>query len=177
MTGDCTHDVRTSSSARRSAWSAEGERRPAFGVRFATRLPNATNESGLGLDTTDFYASLLVAKTVQSVRLVGNIGSGILGDPTDGQRQNDVLTYGVSLARAVTERGGARRRGQRPRPTAQRRRRFRAAKAADCLKFGGRYTRGPVRFDAAVVFGLTEVDPTVGFTGGFTYVFNAFTVP
>ena len=34
--------------------------RPAVGLRFATKLPNATNESGLGLDTTDFYASLLV---------------------------------------------------------------------------------------------------------------------
>ena len=31
--------------------------RPAFGVRFAIKLPNASNESGLGLDTTDFFAS------------------------------------------------------------------------------------------------------------------------
>ena len=58
--------------------------------------------SGLGLDTTDFYASLLGAKTVQSVRVVGNIGFGILADPTVGDRQNDVLTYGVSFARALT---------------------------------------------------------------------------
>ena len=31
------------------------------------------------------------------VRVVGNVGLGILGDPTDGQRQNDVLTYGSDL--------------------------------------------------------------------------------
>ena len=37
----------------------------------------------LGLDTIDFYSSLLLAKTVQSVRVVGNIGLGILGDPLD----------------------------------------------------------------------------------------------
>jgi hypothetical protein len=28
-----------------------------------------------------------------------------------------------------------------------------------------------------VFFGLNAVDPTVGFTAGATYVFNAFTLP
>ena len=81
---------------------SEGMSRPSIALRSATRLPMASNESGLGLDTLDFYSSLLVAKTVQSVRLVGNVGLGILGDPTRGDRQNDVLTYGVSFARAVS---------------------------------------------------------------------------
>ena len=80
----------------------EGTTRPAFGFRFATKLPNAGNESGLGLDTTDFFASVLAAKTTESVRIVGNLGLGILGDPTNGNRQNDVVTYGVSFARAIT---------------------------------------------------------------------------
>ena len=82
---------------------SENAGRPSVGVRLATKLPNASNESGLGLDTTDFYASLLIGKTVQSIRVVGNAGLGILGDPTRGDRQNDVLTYGLSLARAVRQ--------------------------------------------------------------------------
>ena len=82
---------------------AEAAGRPALGIRFATKLPNASNESGLGLDTTDFYVSLLGAKTVQSIRVVGNLGVGILADPTNGHRQNDVLTYGLSFARAMTQ--------------------------------------------------------------------------
>ena len=45
------------------------------------------------------------------------------------------------------------------------------------LRFGGRYTRGPARLDAGIYFGLTSADPTVGFTAGVTYVFNAFKVP
>ncbi|MDP6581937.1 MAG: hypothetical protein QF681_14890, partial [Vicinamibacterales bacterium] len=81
----------------------EGARMPAIALRFATRLPNASNESGLGLDTIDFFQSLLVGKTVESVRVVGNIGLGILSDPTRGDRQNDVLTYGLSLARAFAQ--------------------------------------------------------------------------
>ena len=39
--------------------------------------------------------------------------------------------------------------------------RFRAPKRAP-LEVGGRYTRGPVRFDAGLFFGLTSIDPSVG---------------
>ncbi len=155
---------------------AETAGRPAIGFRFATKLPNASNESGLGLDTTEFYASLLGAKTIQSIRMVANIGAGILPDPVVGNRQNDVLTYGVSLARALTQEaelvgeinGRVSTRSGDP---------FPGTESRGVLKFGGRYTRGPVRLDAAAFVGLTTVDPTIGFTVGATYVFNAFTVP
>jgi hypothetical protein len=102
-TGDSTSDVEDWSMGMKVRLLSEKARRPAFGFRFATKLPNASNESGLGLDTTDFFASVLGAKTVQSIRVVGNLGLGILGDPTRGDRQNDVLTYGFSLARALTQ--------------------------------------------------------------------------
>jgi hypothetical protein len=149
--------------------------RPALGFRFATRLPNATNESGLGLDTTDFYASLLGAKTIQSVRVVGNMGMGILGDPVNGHQQSDVFTYGASVARALTnqwelvsELNGRVSVRETTIPGTETRGR---------LSFGTRYTRGAGRIDAGMFFGLTSVDPTVGFTAGFTYVFHAFDVP
>ena len=66
--------------------------RPSFGIRLATKLPIAGNESGLGLDTMDFSLVGLFGKTVQSVRVVGNFGLGILSDPIEGDRQNDVIT-------------------------------------------------------------------------------------
>ncbi len=103
FTGDNTSDVEDITIATKIRLAAEKPGRPAVGVRLATRLPNASNESGLGLDTTDFYVSALVGKTVQSVRVVGNLGLGILGEPMNGNSQNDVLTYGVSFARAVRE--------------------------------------------------------------------------
>jgi hypothetical protein len=95
---------------------------------------------------TDFYASLLVAKTVQSIRVVGNGGVAILGDPTSAvPEQNDLLTFGLSVARAMTN--------------------------------AGRYTRGPVRVDAAALIGMTSRDPDIGITAGVTWVLNAFRVP
>ena len=175
-TGATTHDVSDIVVATKIRMLAETASRPALGIRFATKLPNASNEAGLGLDTTDFYVSLLGAKTVQSIRVVGNIGVGFLSDPTVGHRQNDVIAYGLSFARAMTQaaelvgelNGRASTRGGVPFPGTENR---------GLLKVGGRYTRGPVRLDAGVFLGLTSIDPTIGLTGGFTYVFNAFTIP
>ncbi len=176
VTGDSTHDMSDAVIATKIRLVSESATRPALGIRFATKLPNASNESGLGLDTTDFYATLLGAKTVQSIRIVGNFGVGILADPTVGNRQNDVLTYGLSFARAMTQQaelvgeinGRVSTRSGDPFPGTERR---------GTLKLGGRYTRGSVRLDAGMFFGLTTVDPTIGLTTGFTYVFNAFTIP
>jgi hypothetical protein len=176
VTGDSTHSFEDTFIATKIRLLSESSSRPAFGIRFATKLPNATNESGLGLDTTDFFASILGAKTVESIRVVGNIGIGILADPTNGNRQNDVMTYGLSFARAMTQQteivgelnGRLSVREGEP---------FPGTESRGLLKLGGRYTQGPVRFDAGVFLGLTTVDPTIGFTVGFTYVFNAFTLP
>jgi len=176
VTGNSTSDVEDFVIGMKIRLVAEAPKHPAFAFRFATKLPNASNESGLGLDTTDFYASLLAAKTVRSIRMVGNVGLGILGDPTVGYRQNEVVTYGVSVARALTDRaevvgewnGRVSTRDGVPPPGTETR---------GLLNFGARYTRASFRLDAGLFFGLTSLDPTMGFTAGLTYVFNAFQVP
>ncbi len=175
FTGNTTHDIEDIVVATKIRILPETPQRPAFGVRFATRLPNASNESGLGLDTTDFHAQLLVGKTVRSVRMVGNVGLGILGDPTRGDNQNDVLDYGVSVARAIREglevvgelNGRASTRSGVP-PV--------GTESRAMMRVGGRLTRGTVRIDAGILLGLTSRDPGFGFTAGATYVFKAFTV-
>jgi hypothetical protein len=45
------------------------------------------------------------------------------------------------------------------------------------VRFGGRYTIGSWRADAAVMFGVTTNDPTVGVAAGFTYVFDLPALP
>ena len=76
-TGATTHAPEDITIATKVRLLAETMGRPAVGLRFATKLPNASNESGLGLDPTAFYMSLLGAKTVHSVRLVGYLRFGI----------------------------------------------------------------------------------------------------
>jgi hypothetical protein len=128
------------------------------------------------MDTTDFHFGFAVGKTVQSIRVVGNIGFGILPDPVRGDRQNDVLNYGVSVARAVAtgievvgEFNGRlnTRSGEPPIGTESR----------SAMRIGGRATRGPVRIDGALIVGVTERDPVWGFTAGVTWVFKGFNVP
>jgi Putative MetA-pathway of phenol degradation len=175
-TGDSTSSVEDWSIGMKIRLLSETDGRPAFGFRFATKLPNASNESGLGLDTTDFFASVLAAKTVQSIRTVANIGLGILGDPTRGDRQNDVLTYGFSMARALTQAAEIvgeinglidTAEGAAPPGTGSR----------GQVRVGARYTVGGWRGDAAILLGVTSRDPSIGLAAGFTYVFNAFTIP
>ena len=175
FTGDTTHDVEDIVVATKVRLLAEKPGRPAIGLRFATKLPNASNESGLGLDTTDFYFTALAAKTVQSIRIVGNVGLGILGDPTRGDRQNDVLAYGLSLARAVRQgvevvgeiNGRANTRSTEAPP---------GTDSRATMRLGGRLTHGTVRIDAGLLLGMTSRDPGFGFTAGATWVFRGFTV-
>lgn len=175
VTGDETSSIDDVTVATKIRLMREGVGRPALGIRLATKLPNAGNEAGLGRDTTDFYASLLLAKTIQSMRVVGNAGLGILGDATDGSRQNDVLTYGLSLARALTQaaevvgeiNGRMHVSDSDPAP---------GTSSSAIARGGLRYTKGPVRIDGGVILGIMEDDPTFGVTAGLTWVFNAFTI-
>jgi len=176
VTGDSTSDVEDIVVATKIRLAPEKTRRPAFGARLATKLPTASNESGLGTDTTDFSVSMLTAKTIQSVRVVGNFGFAILADPTQGDRQNDVLTYGLSCARALTQQvefvGEVNGRASTRSGEA-----FPGTESRSILKIGARYTRGSLRLDTGLFTGMTSNDPTIGFTTGFTYVFNAFKLP
>jgi hypothetical protein len=175
-TGDSTSSVEDLVIATKVRILGETAGRPAVGLRLATKLPNASNESGIGLDTTDFTASVLFGKTVRSVRTVVNAGFGVLGDPVVGSRQSDVVTYGVSLARAITQaaevvgevNGRFDPRDDEPdRPNSTR----------GAVRLGARYTIGGWRGDAAVIVGLTGRDPGIGVAAGFTYVFTAFQIP
>jgi hypothetical protein len=175
-TGENTSDVEDLVVATKIRVVSEGTGRPSFGVRLATKLPTATNESGLGLDTMDFYATALVGKTVRSARIVGNLGLALLSDPIHGDRQNDVMTYGLSAARALQQgfefvgeiNGRLNFREQHVPPGTETR---------SLMRVGLRYTRKAVRVDGGLIFGLTSRDPTFGFTGGVTYVFKGFTLP
>ena len=82
--------------------ASESASRPAIGIRFGTKLPVADSEKGVGLGTTDFFASFLIAKTVRSVRTVGNVGLMLLGDPSESKESSPALSFGALDSRALT---------------------------------------------------------------------------
>jgi hypothetical protein len=174
--GDTTSDVDDLVIATKLKIVREHLRRPSIGLQLATKLPNASNETGLGLDTLDFQATVLVGKTRASTRYVANLGVAILGDPLRGDRQFDVLVYGLSVARALREglevvgevHGHFQWAWDFPAPGAESKATFRG---------GVRYTHGAGRIDAGLLVGTTSRDPGLGITVGYTHVLDAFTPP
>jgi hypothetical protein len=146
---------------------AEGRHRPSIGVRFETRLPNASNESGLGLDTTDFFFSILAGKTIGSFRIVGDTAVGILGNPLVATIQSDAFRGRLSLAHAVTRTVDVAGEvswqsvwfSTVPPP---------GAEPLGEVRAGVRYTRGRLRFDGGALFGFTERSPGFGVMAGVT---------
>ena len=170
-----TSDVEDLSIGAKIRFLSEAGNRPSMAFRFSTRLPNASNESGLGRDVQDFTTSILVGKTIQSVRLVLNGGLQILGDPTVPARQDDLFVFGLSVARAISPRAeivgeyaGRLNSAEIITPGAENR---------GVIRLGARFTQSAVRLDAGVLIGVTPRDPEFGITGGVTWVINAFKVP
>lgn len=173
---DTTSDMEDGRIGAKVRFAAETASRPAMAIRFSTRLPNAGNESGLGMDTTDFHFGFLLGKTVRSVRTVANVGLAILPDPVRGDRQNDALEFGVSMARAV--RPGIELVGEvNGRKNTRSGQVIAGTESRGAVRLGARATRGPIRADVGLLLGITEFDPSWGFGAGMTWVFKGFDVP
>jgi hypothetical protein len=147
---------------------SETATRPAIGVRFGTKLPFAAEDKGIGLGTTDFFATFLLAKTVQSVRTVGNVGLFILGNPED-QGAVTALGFGASVARAVTDEfevvgevNGRLTPFEKIVPA--------GLESRGVFRLAGRYTYAMLRLDFGVLAGFTDRDPSFGISAGATYV-------
>jgi len=73
----------------------EKSRSPALSFRISVQLPNASAARGLGLDSTQFYNTLLAGKHFGKLNLFANAGLGILSNPVQAGVQNDVMVYGL----------------------------------------------------------------------------------
>jgi len=79
--------------------------RPALGVRFGTKLPNANAANRLGTDETDFHIQALASKDFGAVSTHANLGLLLLGNPgptvgapdRKASGQDDLLSYSVAV--------------------------------------------------------------------------------
>lgn len=169
VAGDRASSVEDLIVATKIRLASESASRPAFGVRFGTKLPTAAPDKGIGSGTTDFFASFLVAKTVQSVRTVGNVGVFVLGNPVAARDSATALGFGVSVARAVTnafEVVGEVNGRLAPFDTIV----PAGLESRGVLRLAGRYTYAMLRLDFGVLAGVTKRDPSFGISAGATYV-------
>jgi hypothetical protein len=70
---------------------------PAAGLRFGVKLPNGNKDDRLGTDETDFAIQALASKELAGFSAHLNLGLAILGNPGDGDGQDDLFTYAIAL--------------------------------------------------------------------------------
>jgi hypothetical protein len=149
----------------------ETRRGPSLGFRFGVQLPNSNQATGIGLNQTNAFGSILIGKKFGPdgrFNTFGNLGVAILTAPTELFSQNDVITYGAagifrlnkqfSLAGEVNGRANTRP-GDGPLGTESQ------AEA----RLGMQIRASGLRFDFAGIKGLTSFSPNSGFTIGVTY--------
>jgi len=152
----------------------ETEKAPSVGFRFGVQLPNTNQAKGLGLNTTNFFASVLVGKKFFDKRLnvFGNLGLAILPAPLALFSQNDVTTYGIAgiykvnprfnLVGEVSGRFSSRNAQLGTEDLSQ-------------ARFGIQLMAAGLRFDLAGTKGLTDFSPKSGIIFGVTKDIKAFT--
>lgn len=172
FSGDTSTDIEDPVISTKIRLQRETRRFPALGFLVATRLPSASNESGLGTDTIDWSLTVLGGKTIGATRIVGNFGLAVLSAPLQGDRQNDLMTLAVSVTRKVTPRwdvvaearGRIDNKGDILVGTEER----------GELRFGTHYRISGMRIDAGVLIGLADQDADVGLTIGVAHAVHAF---
>lgn len=169
-----TNDVGDFTLATKIKLRNETERLPAIGFRFGVQLPNTNQAKGLGLNTTNFFASILVGKKFFDKRLniFGNLGLAILPAPLEVFSQNDVTTYGIAGIYKVNPRLNL---------VGEVSGRFSSRKAQlgtediSEARFGMQLMAAGLRFDLAGTKGLTKFSPRSGIIFGVTKDIKTFT--
>jgi hypothetical protein len=154
---------------------SERKRFPALAFRPTVQLPNASAAKGLGLDSTQFYGSLLAGKHLGKLNALANVGLGILSNPIEPGVQNDVMIYGlggiypltssVNLAGEVYGRWSTRKEDP-PLGT----------ESQSILRLGIQISGFGLRWDIAGLAGLAEKSPRSGVTFGVSKEFQAFRI-
>ena len=157
----------------------ETRRGPSLGFRFGVQLPNSSQGTGIGLNQTNAFGSLLIGKRFGRdgrLNTFANVGIAILTAPTELFSQNDVITYGLAgiyrinrqFAIAAEVNGRANTRpGNGPLGT----------ESQSEARLGMQIRASGLRFDFAGIKGLTSFTHNSGFTVGVTYDTPAIFAP
>jgi len=155
---------------------SEQKHRPAFAFRFGFQMPNSDQARGIGLNTTNVFASFIAQKHFGKLNTWAEAGIGILQAPLANFSQNDVLIYGGAftypLSHRITLAGEiAGRYNDRKIATA-----LLGTESRSQARFGVQIFAGGFQWDVAGVAGLTRRDPSTGFTLGVTRDIKLFTL-
>jgi hypothetical protein len=169
-----TNDIGDFTLATKIKLRNETKNLPAVGFRFGVQMPNTNQAKGIGTNTTNFFATVILGKKLFNDRLnlFGNLGLGILTAPLSPFSQNDVTLYGLAGTYKVNSRfnlvgevsGRASSRNAQP-----------GTEDISQARFGVQVFAAGLRFDVAGVKGLTDFSPNSGVVFGLTKDIKLFT--
>ena len=155
---------------------SEGKKRPSIAFLPGVQLPNASKAKGIGLDSTQFYGSLLFGKHFGKLNLFSNVGLGILSNPIEAGVQSDVLLYGLagtypitSKISFATEVAGRYNPNQSSVPL--------GTESLSQARAGIQIQAWWLKWDVAGFAGLTQYSPHSGIVFGVSKDFQAFRKP
>jgi len=177
LTGpDSTHDVGDFALYTKILLASERKHRPAIAFRIGFQMPNSDQARGIGLNTTNVFASFILQKHFGQLNTWGEAGLGILQAPFANFSQNDVLIYGgaftyplwhrITLAGEINGRYNDRKINSALLGTESR----------SQARLGLQIFAGGFQWDVAGVAGLTRRDPSSGFTLGVSRDIKLFSL-
>jgi hypothetical protein len=167
-----THDIGDFYLAAKIKLRKEGRRAPAVGFRFGAELPNSNQARGVGVNQTNFFATVLAGKNIGRLHVYGSLGLGILTAPLERFTQNDVLLYGLAATYPLNDRvtllGEVNGRySTRKNPPI-------GTESDGAARIGARIKAAGLFWDVAGIRGIHRNSESSGLTFGVTYEANLF---
>ncbi|MBI4456360.1 MAG: hypothetical protein HY644_10720 [Acidobacteria bacterium] len=142
---------------------------PSVSFRVGAILPNLSTDSGLGINTTRTFGSLLVGKHLGKSYLFSNLGIMLIDNPADLASQSDKFTYGVAFMHPL--RGPITLLGEIQGMHGDR---HPGTEDALQLRLGAQIRAAGLTWDIAALAGLRKTDPDSGIVFGITRDFQLF---
>jgi hypothetical protein len=145
---------------------------PALGVRFGTKLPNASSKDHLGTDEIDFFIQALGSKQVGPVTLHLNLGIALLDNPGEAGGQDDLFTYAFGVVSPSFALDAASEWGIRFLTEVAGQTGSRFANDGNAVRAGLQVIHGGLTLYAGASAGLNSAAEKYGVMGGAIYAFN-----
>jgi hypothetical protein len=163
-----THDTGDFALSTKIRLIPESGHRPSLAMRFGFIMPNSNQARGIGTNTTNVFAILILGKHFGKLNVFGNAGLEILQAPNAKFSQNDVLLYGLAFTYPVHRRVNlvgevAGRHSTRTIDV-----NLIGTESRSQARLGLQVLAGGFQWDLAGIAGLGSHDPRSGFTFGIS---------
>ena len=155
----------------------EGKRRPAVAFRFGFELPNSNQARGIGTNTTNVFAMVILEKHIGKLKLFGDLGIAILQSPLQLFSQNDETLYGLAVSYPIFPRVDLVAEVSGRQSTRKISNALVGTESAGQARLGVQILAGGFHWDVAGIAGLYHSDARSGFTFGVSRDISLFKIP